>query len=125
MKKLELDSKKVLLLTGAAVAVGSLIAIADYADRKRRDRAAHPVELVAGIAGLLVGAVLATEPRRRENRERVLVDDMFTDEDAALADEQIRETLNREDDGAAEAVPPADRLRTIEVDNETSIEDFI
>lgn len=125
MKKLELDSKKIFVLAGAAVAVGSLIAIVDYADRKRKDKVAHAGELIAGIAGVLVGAALAAEPKRRENRDRVLVDDMFNDEDVALAHEQIRETLNREDDGT-DCVPlPADHLRTIEVDNETSIEDFI
>ena len=125
MKKLELDNKKLFVLAGAAVAVGSLIAIADYADRKRKEKTAYAGELIAGIAGILIGAALAAEPKRRENRDRVLVDDIFTDEDAALAREQIREVLNREDDGADCAVPPADHLRTIEVDNETSIEDFI
>lgn len=125
MKKLELDSKKIFLLAGAAVAVGSLIAIADYADRKRKDKVARAGELIAGIAGIVIGVALAAEPKRRENRDRVLVDDMFNDEDAALAHEQIREALNGDNDGTECVVPPADRLRTIEVDNETSIEDFI
>lgn len=102
--------------------VSSVITIADYAVKRSKAKTSHAAELIAGIAGVAIGVALAAEPKRREQSRRLVVDDMFNDEDAALAHEQIRETLNQEADrGAA----PTDHLRTIEVDNETSIEDFI
>ena len=121
IKKPELNSKTIFTLAGAAVMIGSVITIVDYAERRRKAKVSHAAELIAGIAGVAIGVALAAEPDRR-TRRRVVVDDMFTDEDAELANEQIRETLNN---GVDRGSQPTDHLRTIEVDSETSIEDFI
>ena len=121
MKKPDLNSKTLFTLAGAAVMVGSLITIVDFAERKRKSKPSHVGELIAGIAGLAVGVALTSEPDRRARRS-VVVDDMFTDEDVELANEQIRETLNN---GVDRGSQPTNHLRTIEVDSETSIEDFI
>lgn len=120
--KLEMNSKTIFTLAGAAVMVSSVITIADYVVRRSKAKSSHAGELIAGIAGIAIGVALAAEPKRRERSSKLVVDDMFNDEDAALAHEQIRETLNQETDRGS---LPTDHLRTIEVDSETSIEDFI
>ncbi len=122
MKKPEINSKLIFTVAGAVVAVSSILTIADFFDRKRREKVAHVGELIAGVAGLALSAALATEPKRLERREELVIDDMFTDEDAVLAHEQIREALSSESDRGTQS---KGHLRTIEVDNDTSIEDFI
>ena len=122
MKVPTFDQKIVLTIAGAVVIAGSVITVADDIERKRKDKASRVGELIAGLAGVAIGALLASEPKRQETRQKLIVDDMFTEEDIALADEQIRETLGN---GAERGEPVAAPQRTVEVDDETSIEDFI
>ena len=123
MKKPTFDQKMILTIAGAAVIASSVITVIDYIERKKHDKISHVTELLAGLAGVAVGALLASEPKRQETREKLIVEDMFGEEDVALANEQIRETLgNGADRGEPVATAPQ---RTVEVDEETSIEDFI
>ena len=122
MKKPTWDQKLVLTVAGAAVIASSVITIVDYVERKRRDKASHVTELLIGMAGVAIGAALASEPRRQDDRKKLIVENMFDDEDIALANAQIRETLNN---GVDRGEPVAAPKRTVEVDEDTSIEDFI
>ncbi|MBE6632935.1 MAG: DUF308 domain-containing protein [Ruminococcaceae bacterium] len=122
VKKPTFDQKVVLTVAGALVIAGSVITVADYIERKRKDKVSRVGELIAGLAGVAIGALLASEPKRQETRKKLIVEDMFTEEDIAIADEQIRETLGN---GADRGEPVAAPQRTVEVDDETSVEDFI
>ena len=122
MKKPTWDQKLVLTVAGAAVIASSVITIVDYVERKRRDKASHVTELLIGMAGVAIGAALASEPRRQDDRQKLIVENMFDEEDIALANAQIRETLNNGVDRGEPTVAPK---RTVEVDEDTSIEDFI
>ena len=94
MEKKPVNSKLLYTIAGAAVIAGSAIAIADFARRKKNEKTAHVAELILGVAGVAVGALLATEPKRMEHRSVLELDDIFGDEDIDLARQQIRETLN-------------------------------
>ena len=122
MKKPTFNQKLILTLAGAAVIASSVITVIDYIERKKKDKLSHVGELLAGLAGVAIGAALASEPKRQETRKRLIVDDMFNEDDVALANEQIRETLGN---GADRGEPTAAPQRTVEVDEDTSIEDFI
>ncbi len=106
---------------GIAVAVGSAIAVVDYIDRKRRHKSNTVAELIAGIAGVAAGIAIATEPKREERRA-VVIEDLFDEEELRLIYEQIKETLNANADGESPLAAPK---RTIEVDSDATIEDFI
>lgn len=120
-KKLEINAKTIATAIGAVITVGSVIAIADFIDRKARSRGAHSAELVLGIAGVLVGTGL-TLGVNRPPRHKIIVEDMFDDDELELANEQIRETLNA---GSDRGIFTTDCENTIEVDEETTVEDFI
>lgn len=121
-KKLEVNAKTVGTIIGVTLALGSSIAIADYIDRKARGkRTAHTAELVLGIAGVVAGAGL-TIGVNRPARHKIIVEDMFDDDELDLAHEQIRETLNT---GVDRGVFSSDYLDDISVDEEAPAEDFI
>ena len=117
----ETKKRIVYAATGVAVAVGSAIAVVDYLDRIRRRKSATVAELIAGVAGLAAGIAIATEPRR-EAKRAVEIEDLFNEDELRLIYQQISETLNTHADG--EATLPAPK-RTIEVDDDATIEDFI
>lgn len=121
-KKLEVNAKTVGTILGVTLALGSSIAIADYIDRKARGkRQAHTAELVLGIAGVVAGAGL-TIGVNRPARHKIIVEDMFDDDELDLAHEQIRETLNA---GVDRGVFSSDYLNDVSVDEEAPAEDFI
>ena len=103
--KKHVDPKLIWTLAGVAVVAGSVVAVADYVKRKKKDeKVAHIAELIFGIAGVAAGTLIATEPRRQANRTALELEDIFGDEDIELARRQIRETLN----GAVEDDVPAE-----------------
>ncbi len=120
-KKFEMNSKTIANIAAAVVTVGSVIAVADFAERKRKGKNAHSAELILGISGLLLGSTL-TVIANKPARHKIIVEDMFDDEDVQLINEQIRETLDFSPERDA---AKRDHVRTIELDEETSIEDFI
>ena len=120
-KKFEMNSKTIANIAAGIVTVGSVLVLADYAERKKKAKNAHSAELILGLSGLLLGAGL-TVAANKPARHKIIVEDMFDDADALLINEQIRETLDvTPERGAASR----DHVRTIELDEETSIEDFI
>ncbi len=125
MKKVKLnfapDSNLLYTLSGAFVTMSSTFAVAHYLTRRECKRSTSAAELVLGLAGLAVGAFLLCEPDRKA-RKRVVVEELFDDKDADLTDRQIREVLGKSVEQPTESTP---RRRPIEVDEETSIEDFI
>lgn len=107
-------------MLGAAVVFSSLATVVDYSVRKKRSKTSHAAELVAGAAGLVLGAVLLAEPTQKARRALARTD-LIDDETAAETEQQIREEMNLSVDRGAHPTP----VRSIEVDDETSIEDFI
>ena len=120
-KKFEMNSKTIANIAAAVVTVGSVIAVADYAERKRKGKNAHSAELILGLSGLLLGSSL-TVIANKPPRHKIIVEDMFDDDDVQLINEQIRETLDFSPERGSVS---RDHVRTIELDEETSIEDFI
>jgi len=104
MKKNTSDQKIAMTLAGIALVAGSIVAVADYVKRKKHNKVAHAAELIFGMAGVAAGTLLATEPRRQENRITLELDDIFEGVDIELARRQVREALNR---GDAEEEPIA------------------
>ena len=98
MKKQYNNQKMLLTLAGVAVVAGSVVAVADYLKRKKEEKTVHIAELILGIAGVAAGTLMVTEPKRLENRMLLEVDDIFEDADVALANQQIRETLNNDEE---------------------------
>ena len=108
-------------MIGAAVVFSSLATVVDYSIRKKRAKTSYAAELVAGAAGLVLGAVLLAEPTQQARRALAKTD-LIDDESAAETEQQIKEEMNLSVDRGSQPVPP---VSTIEVDDETSIEDFI
>ena len=125
MKKVKLnfapDSNLFYTLSGAFVTASSAFTVAHYITRRECKRSASAMELALGLAGLAVGTFLLCEPDRKA-RKRVVVEELFDDKEADLTDRRIREVLGKSAERPAE---PAPRRRPVEVDEETSIEDFI
>lgn len=108
-------------MLGAAVLFSSIATVLDYSIRKKKSKTSHAAELIAGAAGLVLGAALIAEPTQKARRALAKTD-LIDDESAAETEQQIQEDMNLSvDRGPASAAP----VRTIEVDDETSIEDFI
>ncbi len=124
MKKVKLkfvpESNLFYTLSGAFVTVTSAFALAHYVTRRECGRSASSAELMMGLAGIGVGTFLLCEPDRRA-RKRVVVEELFDEKEADLTGRRIREVLGKNAEQPEESVP---RRRPIEVDEETSIEDF-
>ena len=122
--KKHVDPKLIWTLAGVAVVAGSVVAVADYVKRKKRDeKVAHIAELIFGIAGVAAGTLIATEPRRQANRTALDLEDIFGDDDIELTRRQIRETLN----GSVEEDIPAELPLVTEeaVEEEVIAADFM
>ena len=97
MKKKTQEQKIAMTLAGIALIAGSVVAVADYVKRKKHNKVAHAAELIFGMAGVAAGTLIATEPRREDNRITLELDDIFEGVDIELARRQVREALNRTD----------------------------
>ena len=108
-------------VAGAAVAATSAALIVGYHVCKAKQKAACAGLLVAGIAGMVVGAALAYKPEA-DARKRLAVEDLFEDDDVELVNRNISEVLGGSaDHGEPNRAP----MRQIELDEEATIEDFI
>ncbi len=107
-------------LIGAILMAASAITVADYAVRKTKKKAVSAAILFTGMAGLVIGTAMVLQPEA-ENIKKLAIDDMMTDEDVALVNSNIYEVLSN----GVERPASHEKLRTIEIDEETSIEDFI
>lgn len=108
-------------IAGASVAAISVALITDYSVRAGKKKDTSIVSLLAGIAGLAAGMAIASKPERDAVR-RLQVEDMIDEEDADLMGRNISEVLGV---AADRGTVSRDHLHRIEVDEETSIEDFI
>ena len=115
------NHKLVFAVTGGAMITASVGSMVAYLSRKKEDQQVGVGMLLGAVAGLTAGILLAYEPERRARR-RVVVDQMFDEDDAEVANRRINEVLNKADERGAK---PATRRRAIEVDEEASVEDFI
>ncbi len=108
------------IIGGALIAtsLGSMIA---YLSRKQEDQHVGVGMFLGAVAGLTAGILLAYEPERRARR-RVVVDQMFDEDDAEMANRRIHDVLNKPEERREK---PASHRREIEVDEEASLEDFI
>ena len=120
LKKIK-NSKLVFAVTGGAMITASVGAMVAYLSRRKEDQQVGVGMLLGAVAGLTAGLLLAYEPERRARR-RVVVDQMFDEDDAEVANRRINEVLNKTDERGAK---PASHRREIEVDEEASLEDFI
>lgn len=118
---MEHNKSNLFTMIGAVVLFSSLVTVVDYSVRKKRSKTSHAAELIAGTAGLILGAVLVAEPTQQARRALAKTD-LIDDESAAETEQQIREDMNLSVDRGSHSTAP---VRTIEVDDETSIEDFI
>ena len=117
-----MDKKRLLYtVAGAAVAASSAALIVSYAVCKAKKKAACAGLLVAGIAGMAVGAALAYKPEA-DARKQLTVNDLFDDSDMELVNQNINEVLGISADHGEPNRAPA---RQIELDDEATIEDFI
>jgi len=81
---------------GAATAVASTAMIIGYVLRKKKNEAVCSGVLLAGIAGLIGGALIAYEPERKK-KKRLTVRELLDEADARLCEESMEELLG---DGA-------------------------
>lgn len=114
-------SKLVFAVAGGAMITASVGAMVAYLSRRKEDQQVGVGMLLGAVAGLTAGILLAYEPERRARR-RVVVDQMFDEDDAEVANRRIEQVLNKTDERGAQ---PASHRREIEVDEEASAEDFI
>lgn len=90
-EKVQANSSKIIAITGAVMAIGSAAMIIDYAVRKHKSEA-NVVELVAGIAGVIIGASLAAEPAvKKVYKRKKEVADVPEAEEEAAPDEEAGE----------------------------------
>lgn len=115
-------NKERLLYTvaGAAVALTSVALIAGYSVRKAKKKGGVGL-LVAGLAGMAVGAALAYKPELDAKRG-LTVDELFNDGDMELMQQNISEVLGVSAEQAEVQRAPR---REIELDEEATIEDFL
>ena len=114
-------NKLLLTVAGAATLLISTAVLIDYAARKASHKKACSGELLVGIAGAAAGAAVALYAQKTAEKKDLLIEDMLDEEDLALMNENISEVLG----AGAEHTQKPEKLRTIEIDEETSIEDFI
>ncbi|MBR3893965.1 MAG: hypothetical protein IKJ35_02345 [Clostridia bacterium] len=77
---------------GAASAVASTAMIIGYALRRKKNEAVCSGVLLAGIAGLLGGALIAYEPERKK-RMRLTVRELLDEADARMCEASMEELL--------------------------------
>ena len=112
--------KLICSIAGALVTASSVAMITDYSISKKKQKEACPTKLVAGIVGLCAGALITYIPDFIANR-KLPVDQMINEDEEDLMNENIAEVLGNSTEGTLEKAPPV----TIELDEETTIEDFI
>ena len=115
------NEKLLFAIAGGALITASFVPMVAYLSRRKEDQHTGVGMLLGAVAGLTAGILLAYEPERRARR-RVVVDQMFDDDDVTLADSRINNVLNRSEERASK---PESLRREIDVDEEASVEDFI
>lgn len=105
---------------GAAFTALSTVAFTFFAFKKAKKEKAYASLLLAGVAGLAVGAMLASKPTRIAT-DHLAAEDLLDDADTDLMQANISEVLGN----AADRGTAPQKLRQIELDEEATIEDFM
>lgn len=108
-------------VAGAAVGIVSAILLTDYSLRKKQDRPAYTGVLLASVAGLIAGAAIAYQPEREAKKCLTVQENLLDENEISRVKESANEVLGH----SADRGTAPENLRTIEVDEETSIEDFL
>ncbi len=120
---MKMNKKDLYSIAGAALAITSTALMIDYAVRKKKDQTPPVGILFASIAGLVAGATIAYQPQK-EQAKLLKVDEIFDDEsEVNTLEENINEVLNTSSVDVQVNENPV--RKSIEVDNDTTIEDFI
>ncbi len=117
-----MDKKKIASFVGVATVFASAIALIDYGNRKAKNKTASLAELTLGIIGAAVGITLTAIAERnplKTTEKEVL--NLFDESDVDRMVQNISEVLGN----SAETKKLEKPMRTIEIDEEDSIEDFI
>ncbi len=112
--------KLVCSLTSALLTASSVALIVDYSVRKKKEQTAHPAKLIGGILGLAAGAMVSYLPDHAANK-KLPVEQLIDETEEETMNQNIAEVLGSRSEQPSKKAPP----RTIELDDETSIEDFI
>ncbi len=107
-------------LTGAAIALTSVALITDYIVQKKKSNSSRAGKLIAGLLGIGLGALIAYIPEHQA-KKKLPVEQLFTEDEERLVNRNISEVLSRGAEHTPKRVVPS----TIELDEETTIEDFI
>ena len=113
--------KFIISMVGAATVLASAVAFIDYANRRSKNKDRFVGEVVFGVVGSLAGVALAVLSEKLEQPKELVLEDMISDDDVALMHENISEVLG----ASAEHAETKKALRTVAVDEETTIDDFI
>lgn len=118
-----MKKKTVYSIAGAALAITSTALMIDYSVRKKKEQSPSVGILFASIAGLVAGSAIAYRVQKEESK-LLKVDEIFDSEaDVDTLNDNINEVLNT---SSVETQPGENPVRkSIEVDNDTTIEDFI
>lgn len=118
-----MKKKTVYSIAGAALAITSTALMIDYSVRKKKEQSPSVGILFASIAGLVAGSAIAYRVQKEESK-LLKVDEIFDSEaDVDTLNDNINEVLNT---SSVETQPGENPIRkSIEVDNDTTIEDFI
>lgn len=107
-------------LLGAAFLVSSAATIIEGAVKIAKSKKNEIGKLAAGLVGAVIGAALVTDNERRRIKGLV-VEEILDEGDVELIKANIGEILGN----AADRGENKTKFKKIEVDEETSIEDFI
>ena len=112
--------KIVCSIASALVTASSVALIVDYSVRKKKEQNPCPAKLIGGLAGLVAGALISYIPEHLA-KKKLPVEQMIDEEEEEIMNENIAEVLG----SGAEVAPKKAPARVIELDEETTIEDFI
>lgn len=114
-------NRKILFTLAGAITLGiSAATLIDYSVRRARDKKVSAAKLALGLVGIAAGTMTVIYPQKFL-LDGLEVKDVLDEDDVSLMDQNISEVLgNTADRGNA-----PQQLRKIEVDEETSIDDFI
>ena len=116
-----LDKKSLLTILGAAGALASAAAVADFIVKKAMRRPCGILEPALGLTGLAASTAVVLYAQTSPIGEEEEYENMLSDDDIALMDANISEVLGSSEDRPTEKKP----ICGIEVDEDATIEDFI
>ena len=118
--KIHISKTGAVVLSGALIAAVSAVGAIRSVSGKNEGSYNFPL-LLGSVAGMALGTALILEPGIRARRGAE-VEELFDEQDVENTDRHINEVLNKNVERGEQQTA---HCRKIEVDEETSIEDFI